>query len=80
MNQQKPITFVGQTSYHSDLHVQAGEIHFQTIVDLNTSPRTTVLCLDYVQWLFKLSNCFSPHCTKSSKRRKNKTPFLSVCP
>lgn len=40
------------------------------MADLNLSPRTTALFLDYVQWLFKLPNCFSPQCTESSKREK----------
>ena len=76
MKQLKPIAFAGQTSYRSDLRVQAGKVRFQTIGDLNASPRTTVLYLDYVQWLFKLPDCFSPRCTKSSKRRKN---TISLC-
>lgn len=62
---------LAQSGDSSTPPVKTGEGCFQTMVDLNSSPRTTALFLDYVQWLFKLPNCFSPHCTKSSKRKKN---------
>lgn len=61
---------LAQSTDDSAPPVKAGEGCSQTMVDLNSSPRTTALFLDYVQWLLKSPNCFSPHCTKSSRRKK----------